>query len=432
VPAWRQTGKRDHRVGGADELSLHHLYRATTNGLAQVAWLGREKEDVEKLLFASTRDLLTELDMVFLDTIVRYFEGAGGETLGSHGHSKDHRPDLKQMVVGACLNGNGRLVACEMWPGTSRVRCGPDLTPGNKSDAKALVPAIDRLRKRFGIDRASVVADRGMISKETIADLEERGLGYILGARMRSVNAGRFNARRWSGAMRREVKRDVLSRAGRYRTVAENLRVKEVVVEGRRYVACENPAQAKKDKADREAILASLEDALKKGAKSLVGNRGYRKYLAVERGSVSINRAKAKGEARFDGKFVLRTNVDLPTDEVAMKYKELWRVEQAFRTVKSVLDTRPIYHKCDETIKGHVFASFLALVVMHEFETRLAAKGYMFEWEDVKRDLEALSEVEVFEGEESYWLRTEFAGVASKVFSAIGIAAPPTVRATDA
>jgi transposase len=404
VPAWRQTGKRDHRIEGAADLSLHHLYRATRNGLAQVAWLGREKEAVEKSLFASTRDLFTELDMVFFDTTSIYFEGAGGETLGSHGHSKDHRPDLKQMVVGAALDGDGRPLACEMWP-------------GNKSDAKALVPAIDRLRKRFGIDHATVVADRGMISKGTIADLEERGLGYVLGARMRSVN---------------EVKRDVLSRAGRYRTVRENLRVKEVIVEGRRYVVCENPAQAKKDRADREAILASLEDALKRGAKSLVGNRGYRKYLAVERGSVSINRAKAKGEARYDGKFVLRTNVDLAADQVALKYKELWRVEQAFRTVKSVLDTRPIYHKCDETIKGHVFASFLALVVMHELETRLAAKGYRFEWEDVKRDLEALSEVEVFEGEESYWLRTEFAGVASKVFSAIGIAAPPTVRATDA
>jgi transposase len=346
---------------------------------------------------------LRDIDVGF-DTTSIYFEGTGGETLGANGHSKDHRPDLKQMVVGAALDGNGRPVACEMWP-------------GNKSDAKALVPAMDRLRKRFGIERATVVADRGMISKETIANLEERGLGYILGARMRSVN---------------EVKRDVLSRAGRYRTVRENLRVKEVVVEGRRYVVCENPAQAKKDEADREAILASLEDALKRGAKSLVGNRGYRKYLSVERGSVSINRAKAKGEARYDGKFVLRTNVDLAPDRVATKYKELWRVEQAFRTVKSVLDTRPIYHECDDTIKGHVFASFLALVVMHELETRLAAKGYRFEWEDVKRDLEALSEVEVFEGTDAYWLRTEFAGCASKVLSAIGIAAPPTVRSADA
>jgi hypothetical protein len=399
--------KRDYRIEGADDLSLHHLYRA-------MAWLGENKEAVEKSLFMSTRDLFTTLDMVFFDTTSIYFEGRGGDTLGQHGHSKDHRPDLKQMVVGAALDGEGRPVSCELWP-------------GNKADAKALVPAVDRLRERFGIDRATVVADRGMISKETIGDLEKRSLGYILGARMRRVN---------------EVRREVLSRAGRYREVRENLRVKEVKVEGHRYVVCLNPEEAEKDRADREAILASLEDALKKGAKSLVGNKGYRRYLKGARGAFAIDPAKVKEEARYDGKFVLRTNLKLDAGEVAVKYKELWRVERAFRTVKSVLETRPICqgvtagpqgvltsgHKCDETILGHVFASFLALVVMHELDRRLAEKGYKLEWEDVKQDLATLTEVEVFEGEERYWLRSEFQGVASKVFRALRIAAPASVR----
>jgi hypothetical protein len=385
--------KRDYRIQGADSLSLHHLYRA-------MAWLGENKDSVEQALFAETRDLFTELDMVFFDTTSIYFEGRGGETLGAYGHSKDHRPDLKQMIVGACLDGEGRPVSCEMWP-------------GNKADVKALIPAVDRLRGRFGIARATVVADRGMISEGTIGELEGRKLGYILGARMRSVN---------------EVRREVLARQGRYRTVRENLRVKDVSVSGRRYVVCLNPEEAEKDRADREAILASLEGALRKGAKSLVGNKGYRRYLRVQKGAVTIDRAKVKEEARYDGKFVLRTNLKMDAGEVAVKYKELWRVERAFRTVKSVLETRPIYHKRDETILGHVFASFLALVVMHELDKRLAAKGYKLEWEDVKQDLEALSEVEVFEGKESYWLRTEFAGVASKVFRALGIGVPPTVR----
>ncbi len=401
--------KRDYLIEGADELSLHHLYRA-------MAWLGEEKDEVECALFASRRDLFTELDMVFFDTTSIYFEGEGGETLGQYGKSKDHRPDLRQMVIGTALDGEGRPVSCEMWP-------------GNKSDAKALVPAIDRLRERFGVMKATVVADRGMISKETIRELEHRKLGYILGARMRKVN---------------EVRLDVLSRQGRYREVRENLRVKDVTASGRRYVVCFNPDQAEKDRADREAILASLEGALKRGAKSLVGNKGYRKYLAVERGSVSIDRAKAREEARYDGKFVLRTNLSLDAGDIALKYKELWRVERAFRTMKSVLETRPIYHRCpegplqwrsgpagDETIMGHVFASFLALVVMHEMDRRLVAKGLDLEWEDVKQDLEALSEVEVFEGNDAYWLRTEFVGATGKVFQAVGIAAPPTVRRAD-
>ncbi len=389
--------KRDYRIGGAEDLELHQLYRA-------MAWLGESKDAVERDLFETTKDLFTELDMVFFDTTSIYFEGEGGQTLGEYGHSKDHRADLKQMVVGAALDGRGRPVSCELWP-------------GNHADAKALVPAVDRLRDRFGIAKATVVADRGMISKGTVTELEGRGYGYILGARMRRV---------------KEVNVEVLGRAGRYREVAPNLRVKEVMVEGRRYIVCENPEEAEKDRADREAILASLERQLASGAKSLVANRGYRRYLKIDPGSVSIDRAKAKEEERYDGKFVLRTNLDLETGEVAVKYKQLWRVERAFRTVKSVLETRPIYHKCDETILGHVFASFLALVVMHELDARLAAKGVKLEWEDVKQDLDALAEIEVFEGEQAYWLRTEFAGCASRVFSALGIAAPPSVRQADA
>jgi hypothetical protein len=385
--------RRDYRVQGADELGLHHLYRA-------MAWLGGNKDAVEKSLFASTRDLFTELSMVFFDTTSIYFEGKGGETLGRYGHSKDHRPDLVQMVVGAALDGAGRPISCELWP-------------GNKADAKALVPAVDRLREKFGVGKATVVADRGMISKETIGDLEGRGLGYILGARMRSVN---------------EVRLEVLSRAGRYRDVAGNLRVKEVMVEGRRYVVCLNPDEAEKDRCERETVLASLADALKKGPKALVGNRGYRRYLKVAPGAVGIDRAKVEEEARYDGKYVLRTNLDLDAGEVAVRYKDLWRVERAFRTVKSVLETRPIYHKCDDTILGHVFSSFLALVVMHELDRRLRAGGYILEWERVKQDLEALSEVEVFESGRAWWLRTEFQGCASQVLRAVGVGAPPSLR----
>ena len=388
-----------------------------------MAWLGENKEAVEKGLFDSTRDLFTELDLVFFDTTSIYFEGRGGETLGRYGNSTDHRPDLKQMVVGAALDGEGRPVSCELWP-------------GNESDAKALLPAIDRVRERFGIGKATLVADRGMISKETMGELERRSLGYILGARMRAV---------------KEVRLDVLARRGRYRTVRENLRVKEVRVGSNRYVVCHNPDQAassgqrrrpdqaEKDRADREAILAALQKQLKKGAKSLVGDKGYRKCVNVKREAVTIDRRKAREEARYlsavpgtaqagDGKFVLRTNLSLDAGEIALKYKNLWRLERAFRTMKSVLETRPIYHKRDETIMGHVFCSFLALVVMHEIDCRLAAKGLDLEWEDVKQDLEALAEVEVFEGEGRHWLRTELRGVAGKVFPACGVRIPAMVR----
>ena len=176
---WRE----DYRIDGVEDLELHHLYRA-------MAWLGEElpesqqegatpfsprcvKDVLEEELFAHRRDLLTTLDVVFMDTTSLYFEGEGGETLGRRGFSKDHRPDLNQMILAALLDGDGRPVCTEMWP-------------GNTADVTSLIPAVDRLQRRFRINRVCVVADRGMISAETIAELEARGLLYVLGVRERT------------------------------------------------------------------------------------------------------------------------------------------------------------------------------------------------------------------------------------------------------
>jgi len=143
---------------------------------------------------------------------------------------------------------------------------------------------------------------------------------------------------------------------------------------------------------------------------------------------MTINREKIEEESRFDGKWVLRTNMDLSAEQVALKYKELWQVEQVFRDVKSVLDTRPIFHKRDETIRGHVFCSFLALVLRKELDRRLEAAGHQFEWADIKRDLKALQDVTVEESGRSLVVRTACVGSCGKVFQAVGVALPPTIR----
>lgn len=184
---------RDVYVPGTDKLHLHHMYRA-------MAWLGENKDEVEERLFATHRDLFTQLELVFFDTTSFYFEGEGGEQVGQYGHSKDHRPDRHQVVVGALLTQTGRPLSCAVWP-------------GNRSDAKALLPMVDCARERFGLKQVCFVADRGMVSEGVIEALEQRGMGYIIGVRMRSV---------------KEIREQVLSHSGRYREVTENLRVKEV------------------------------------------------------------------------------------------------------------------------------------------------------------------------------------------------------------
>jgi len=158
-----------------------------------------------------------------------------------------------------------------------------------------------------------------------------------------------------------------------------------------------------------------------------VGNKGYRKYLNVDKDSVRIDTAKLKSEARFDGKWVLTTNTDLSPSDVALKYKELWQVERVFRDVKSLLETRPIFHQRDETIRGHVFCSFLALVLRKELQRRLEQSGYDFEWLHIKQDLKALQRVDIEENGRRFSIRTQSQGKCGKIFQAVGVAMPPTI-----
>lgn len=189
------------------------------------------------------------------------------------------------------------------------------------------------------------------------------------------------------------------------------------------------PSKRTHDRQQRRQIVTALQEQLRQGDKALVGNKGYRRYLKVEGDShFVIDQAKLKDEARFDGKWVLRTNTELSTADVALQYKKLWMVEQWFRSCKSLLETRPIYHKRDETIRGHVFCSFLALVLRQELQARLETRGHHFEWADIVRDLERVQYVKVAQGDKHFVLRSELQGTAGRVFQSAGVAVPPTVQ----
>ncbi len=414
---WRQS----YRLPGTEKLELHHLYRA-------MAFLGDELKDqqgtrvlktprctkdwIEEELFAQRRDLFSTIDLVFFDTTSIYFEGEGGQEIGQYGKSKDSRPDLKQMVVGLALDVQGWPLCCELWP-------------GNTADVTTLLPVVTRLRQRFKVPRVSIVADRGMISAKTIATLEsaEFDCDYILGARMRSV---------------KEISGRVLADRGRFQEVTAErknskdpspLKVKEVLIEDRRYIVCLNEEQRRKDAADRQAIVEHLREQLKRGDKDLIGNKGYRKYLrALEGEHFTLDEEKIKQESRYDGLWVLQTNLADEPKIIALAYKELWMVEDMFRTMKSILETRPIYHRCDETIRGHVFCSFLALLLRRALEQRLEDKGQSWEWAEILRGLDNLQEVEALFQSKRFVLRSQVIGQAHKAFQAAGVALPPTLR----
>ena len=428
---------RDQAIPGAEGLELHQFYRA-------MAWLGTPlqgeqapegkfsprctKDWIEEELFFERRDLYTNLDMVFFDTTSLYFHGDGGTDLGRHGKSKDFRPQCKQLVVGMVLDGDGAPVASEIWP-------------GNTADVTTLDRVAARLKERFGLRSICVVADRGMISRETLARIEARGWHFILGARHRNST---------------EITEKVLPDAAPYETVemprAEKrplqLEVKEVVVTddeaedgedaddaetgSRRYVVCRNPAQARKDAATREAILKKLHTRLEKdGPKSLVGNRGFKRYLRAKGGVFEVDYDKIQSEERYDGLWVLQTNTDFNPREIAARYKALWMVEQCFRTSKSLLETRPIFHQCDETIRGHVFCSFLALVLQSELRRRMDAAGIEAEWADILRDLNALTETEIEQDGKRFLVRSATQGSIAAILRCAGARLPKTIRQVE-
>lgn len=175
-------------------------------------------------------------------------------------------------------------------------------------------------------------------------------------------------------------------------------------------------------------MLESLREKVESNPGSLVGNTGFRKYLKVKKGLFFIDEDKVKEESRYDGKWVLRTNTDLAPEEVALKYKQLLDVEQVFREMKSVLETRPIFHQTDEAIRSHVFCSFLALLLKKELYRRIEKTGCLFEWHDIKQDLEALQEITIEENGKKIAVRTECTGVCGKIFQSVGVAIPPTIK----
>ena len=411
---WRE----DYLIPGTIGLELHHLYRA-------MAFLGEAIEELEKptgavrctkdlveeALFERRRDLFTEVELVFFDTTSLYFEGQGGE-IGKRGHNKDHRPDLKQMVVGMAVDVEGCPICCEMWP-------------GNTADVTTLMPVVKRMRERFRLREITVVGDRGMVSQKTLEALEgsDPPVGYIIGVRMRrqkEVNLSVLGSRKqWQESVPE-------------RTNAKDpapLKIKEVWVENRRYVVCLNEEERRKDAHDREAIVAHLKEQLRQGDKSLVGNKGYRRYLKVQGDHhFAIDEKQIKTEARYDGLWVLRTNTLYNAETVAHVYKALWTVEDIIRTTKSMMDTRPIYHRCNETIRGHVFCSFLALLLKTELERRMKFADLKCEWAQVIRGLAALQQVEVTFQDKCFVLRSQLTSEASAALRATGVAAPPTLR----
>jgi hypothetical protein len=381
---------------GFEELGLHDLYRALDR-------LAEGKEEIERGWLTRVRDLFTELSLVYFDTTSTYLEGSRPEGLASFGYSREGRPDRKQLCLGVVVTGEGVPVAHL-------------LLPGRTADPAAFREAIRYLAEGLGLSRVVVCCDRGMVSKGNLEALNGAGLSYIVAIRMRKEG---------------DLARTVLSHPGRYREVAENLKVKEVPVSGEedRYILCYNPFKAEEDHRAREAMVAQLKERFSEGNVRVLLKGAARRYVRAVGGKAELDWGKIAEDARYDGKWILRTNTNLPPREVALAYKGLWQVEEAFRTLKTPLELRPIYHWTEARVRGHVMVCFLAFVLRQQLRLKLKELGWEGSFTGL---LEALKQVRAVEIEDGaglkYRLRDEIPAEAMPALRALKMAPPKLVE----
>ena len=313
-----------------------------------------------------TEKLFADASLVLFDTTSTYFEGACPEGLASFGYSRDKHGDRPQANL-ALLTGREGL-ALGRW-----------LYTGRQSDVRSVTEASREVRSRLGLGSVVVVADRGMVSAAKLEALRDEGIEYVIAERLRRSTA---NA--------------ALARAGKYKRVTPNLEVKEITSEGaERVLVCRNLERAAEDARQRDAIVQQLNDQLERGGVQQQLKAGARRYLKLTGAQPEIDLEKVKDDARYDGKWVLRTTTSLPPEQVALAYRGLWRVEHAFGTLKTPLELGPLFHTSEAGVRGNVQACVLAYGLVRVIEDRLDAAGVDLNARDALHALECIQHVTI-------------------------------------
>jgi transposase len=399
-------GRKAH-IEGLDTVQSHTLYRA-------MDFLVEHGEEIQESVFFSVATLLNlEVDLLFFDTTSTYCEleepdGEGG--LRQYGHSKDHREDLPQIVIGLAVTRDGIPVRCWVWP-------------GNKADA-ATVDQVQRDLAGWKLSRVVWVVDRGFAGEKQRHDFQRGGGHVIVGEKLRGAQ---------------QVNHEALTRAGRFRTVRDNLEVKEVSVgEGsakRRFVVVRNPEQAERDTFIRGRLLGRLETEIEQVNKSkrghtkavcaLKSHRGYGRYIReLKTGKLRIDRAKVKADEKLDGKYLISTtDPTLTAEDVALGYKQLLEVERAFRTLKTTLELRPLHHRLPERIRAHVLLCWLALLLV-----RLAEREAGMTWDTIRDSMEEMSLVKLLSKDGRVEMVTRISDEQRNILKKLDVKPPKQVR----
>ena len=404
--AVEEWASKDVHLDIEQPIQVQHFYRGMD------FLLKHEVEIQEKVFWATAQLLNLTVDLIFFDTTNTYFEmdDPGDSELLAFGKSKHKRNDLPQVTIGLAVTREGIPVRC--W-----------VLPGNQNDAKC----VDQVQKDLNDWKLGNVVwamDRDMTSEDNRRNLQRAGGQYILGEKLRGTN----------------INEEALNRGGRFKVIKENLHIKEVFVgEGsgrRRFIIAYNPEQAEHDKHVRNRTLERIEKELtaleKQSGKAqlktkyaLMAHRSMGRYLKeLKSGKLKVDRSKVKREAKLDGKYLLSTSdKSLSAEDVALGYKQLMAVERAFRTLKSTLSLRPVYHTKDDRIRSHVMLCWLALLLIRiaELETGMT-------WPRVRTEMERLHLGKFLHKDGHVLQYTELTVVQRKILKELKITPPKKIK----
>jgi transposase len=409
-------------------LALQHLYRS-------LDVLAEQKEQLETALYEKHRSLFNmSVDVVFFDVTTFSFESQQADTLREFGFSKDGKLNEVQVVLALLIDKDGRPISFELFP-------------GNTFEGHTLLSTLDRIKERFQIDQVIIVADKGLNSKLNLKQIKDRGYDYIVSCRLKKLPQA-MKAQVLSPCDDQPIPiRDVFGMEDdaqkphtfKYKVLdytnvvkyQDEQQPKTLTVELREKLICSwSSRRAAKDKADRQRQVEKARKAITENHPSILSHRGYKRYIkksnrANTDDTLSLDQEKIEAEARFDGYAAIQcSQLDCGVIEVMRAYRQLLKIEESFRVIKSPLRTRPVFVWTPEHVKGHFGVCFLAFALERELEYRLNRRGIDNSPEQIKSALRSMQCSELEIEDEPHYLRGKHESLASQIFAVLKVKQP--------
>jgi transposase len=413
-----QSYRRQGYYLGINHVDLQHYYRCLN-------LLSKHKDTIEEKLFSRNIDLFNmSVDIVFYDVTTLYFESVRGDTLKNFGFSKDHKFGEVQVVVGLLIDQEGRPV-------------GFDVFPGNTFEGNTLLKSLEKLKKRFQIERVIIVADRGINSKVNLKAIRDAGYHYIVGSRLRSMpkqiqktvlDLSSYRAIRSDEQGQVVFKMKNVERKNRITIPATKTQPKQIVELEEKLVCSWSLERAQKDRKDRERLIVKANDLVQTPSK-LNPKRGAKRYVKSEtNGSVSLDKEKIEKDKEWDGIYGIQcSELTMGDEDICQAYKKLWKIEESFRVLKTNLQTRPIFHWTPERIKGHLVTCFIAFLLTRTLELTLRSHKIDFSIAKINETLSKLEASLVQNEQDTFYLRSNIPALGRNLLKALKIKPPKSV-----